>query len=918
MKRQLVCLGLSAFACQVLISCSRDRRTSNHQSRTSGLVTPGGAITGTADDLRTGWYPDQPRLSPAVVGGPTFGRLWRTALPLTAEDQVFAQPLVMGSTVLVATESNNLYALDSETGAIKAMRALGAPWRAADVGCADLRPNVGVTGTPVVDVATRTAYLFSKTYVNGTPSADPANTMWRAHAVDVDTLAERPNFPVRIDGAASNQPSLRFGPFYQLQRPALLLMNGVVYAGFGGHCDAGDFRGWVVGVGTDAAIKTLFVTEVADKGGAGIWHSGGGLVSDGPGRIFFTTGNTFHEADDTPQAAPSGHLGQSVVRLQVQADGSLRAADWFAPYNRSTLDVADTDFGLGGPVALPANVFGTPAHPRLLLAGGKAGILYVLDRDRLGGLGQGSGGGDAVVSAVNAAGGMWSRPAVWPGEGGHVYVLPNSQPLQVFRHGVSGDGRSLFTEVGRSETPFGYTSGSPIVTSDGTTAGTALVWLTFSSSTYGDALLRAYDAVPGAGGRLRLRFEERYGVHAKFAVPGVGDGRIYVGSADGHVLAYGAPIRMAMSGPALNYGQVVTGTSATRNAVFTANQELTVTALSISGDGFLPGPSTPPLPATLASGATLTVPVNFAPTTVRMYAASLDAQTTAGAASLSLEGRGEAAAALLVATPRMVSFGGLARGRTSTANAVLRNAGAQPLTWSSFTPPAAPFGASNLPAVGGSLAPGAEVTVSFSFAPTAVGMFSGSLAITSTGGEAAVFMSGSAGEPPLLSIAPLALDFGTIRPGATASRSFTLTNSGGSDLTITKSKPPGLGVFVARSPLDEGTVVGPGQGRAIMVSFAPSGAGTFRDQWQITGDDSSGPRLVNLVGMAALLADAGPADAGQVVDVGPGLSPGFRERALAPLVGPELGPITRRRLWPGFVGNRPPPSLTHQLPHTLP
>jgi hypothetical protein len=163
---------------------------------------------------------------------------------------------------------------------------------------------------------------------------------------------------VRIQGTASNDPGIRFGAFTQLQRPALLLMDGVVYAGFGGHCDAATFRGWVVGVGTDGQIKTLFTAEVYEKGGAGIWQSGGGLVSDGPGRIFFVTGNGFLDADNTPQAQPTGHLSQSVVRLQVQGDGSLRAMDFFAPYNRSTLDLADTDFGSGAPVALPPSTSG--------------------------------------------------------------------------------------------------------------------------------------------------------------------------------------------------------------------------------------------------------------------------------------------------------------------------------------------------------------------------------------------------------------------------------------------------------------------------------------------------------------------------------------------------------------------------------
>jgi hypothetical protein len=178
----------------------------------SALVTAAGAITGTADDNRTGWYPDQPRLDPAVVAGPTFGRLWKTALPLAPADQVFAQPLVMGGTVFVATEGNNIYALDGESGSIKASRALGPAWRAADIGCSDLKPYVGITGTPVIDTATRTAYFFSKRYLDDRPSPAPENTIWYAHAVDVDTLAERRTSRCASRGPPATIPASGSGP----------------------------------------------------------------------------------------------------------------------------------------------------------------------------------------------------------------------------------------------------------------------------------------------------------------------------------------------------------------------------------------------------------------------------------------------------------------------------------------------------------------------------------------------------------------------------------------------------------------------------------------------------------------------------------------------------------------------------------
>ena len=827
-----------------------------------GLVTPAGAITGTGDDLRTGWYPDQPKLHPGVVGGPTFGRLWKTTLPLTAEEQVFAQPLVLGTTVFVVTEANNIYALDGETGVIKASRALGGAWSPKDIACSDLTPTIGITGTPIIHVATRTAYFFSKRYLDGTPSPDPAKTGWFAHAVDVDTLAERPGFPVRIQGTADNDPTSAFNAFYQLQRPALLLMDGVVYAGFGGHCDAGDYRGWVVGLTLDGKIRGMFSTELGEETGGGIWQSGGGLVSDGPGRIYFVTGNSFYEAKDgsAPQAAPDGHLGQSAVRLQVQPDGTLRAADFFAPYNRETLDLADTDFGSGAPVGLPADAFATPEYPRLVLAGGKAGVLYLLDGDHLGGYRQGSGGADAVISMVNAAGPMYSRPALYP-PGKYVYVLSSVSPLQVYRYGLGGNGKPLLSEVGRSAAIFGYTSGSPIVTSDGAQPGTALVWVNYTSGTYGDGRLRAYEAVPDAAGTLPLRFEDAYGTQAKFSVPGVGNGRIYVGTADGAVLGYGAPIQSALSGARVEFGTLVVGSSLTKEVVLTAAQDLTVTAVSVAGADYAFAPPAPALPLALKAGETLKASVVFTPTVPAIRAGTVDVVSSAGSASVVLEGRGEEANALLTAAPKTISFEGLARGRTRTKNVVLSNAGAQPLTFQSLTAPAAPFAASNLPAVGATLAPGAQVTVTLTFAPTAVGNYSGSLVVGSSGGEVTVFLAGAGGEPPALAITPPNLDFGTVLVGESVTRSFNVTNTGGADLIINKSKAPGQGSFVARSPLDEGTVIAPGGTRSLMIVFVPKSAGPLADQWQITGDDDSGLHVVAFTGVGQVPAavDAGPA-----------------------------------------------------------
>jgi hypothetical protein len=128
------------------------------------LVTAGQAlgseITNSGDDLRTGWYPDEPSITPQLVSGGTFGRLWSTPV----EGQVYAQPLLDNGTLLVATEKNKVYGLDPTTGALQwsAPLSLGTPWNPNDIGCGDLMPSIGVTATPVIDPGTNIAYMTQR------------------------------------------------------------------------------------------------------------------------------------------------------------------------------------------------------------------------------------------------------------------------------------------------------------------------------------------------------------------------------------------------------------------------------------------------------------------------------------------------------------------------------------------------------------------------------------------------------------------------------------------------------------------------------------------------------------------------------------------------------------------------------------
>ena len=205
-----------------------------------------------------------------------------------------------------------------------------------------------MTGTPVYDPATGTVYLTSEEVPPGHPLDNPEFLM---HAINAQTGAERPGWPVPIQGSPSDDPGRPFTPFRELERPGMLLLDGSVYAAFASHCDTTPFAGYVAGVNTRTRALSLWTDVTGPSyGEAGIWQSGGGLMSDGPGRIFLSTGNGTSPPAG-PGSKPPGDLGDAVVQLSVQASGTLRAADFFSPANAPSLNVGDHDFGSGAPSA---------------------------------------------------------------------------------------------------------------------------------------------------------------------------------------------------------------------------------------------------------------------------------------------------------------------------------------------------------------------------------------------------------------------------------------------------------------------------------------------------------------------------------------------------------------------------------------
>ncbi len=819
-------------------------------------------ITNSSEDLRTGWYRSESAITPELVSGGTFGQEWSA----NVEGQVYAQPLLGEDTLLVATEHNRVYGLDPATGAKQWSTVLnGTPWNPGDISCADLTPEIGVTGTPVIDPATDVAYMTHKAYASGSSGA----VKYWLDAIEMANGHEKAGFPVELAGTAQNEPGKTFHAQTQLQRPGLLLLEGTVYAAFGSDCDADPFQGWVFGVTEGGTVKARWTTET-NNSGSGIWQSGAGLTSDGPRTFMFSTGNGSTPLAPTPGSEPPGTLGESVVRVRVQSNGELEATDFFAPYDAFTLASWDADFASGGVTGLPETWFGTASVPHLAVAVGKDGYVYLLNRDHLGGIGEGPGEGDKVVQRIGPNGGVWSRPGVWPGQGGWVYIptASNGQSaggsagsLDIYKYGVSGGGQPTLSLAGESADAFGFGSGAPVITSSGTTAGSALVWTEWMPNGTGEgAQLRAYDPVP-VGGHPSLRWSAPIGTATKFATPGVGAGRLYVGTRDGHVLGFGSPIKQPLSGAATEFPATTLGSSSERTLTLTANEEVEVDSLASSAPGeFEVRSPSPPLPAQLNTGQKLAVPIRFSPAGTGPRAATLTATTSTGAkVQFSLSGTGQTPTAKLEASPTVLSFGGTAVGSSVSGTATFTNVGASPLEVLDATGPAAPFHveAGALPAPKSKLGAGQSVTVPVSFEPSQVGSYGASIELHTTAGDASVQLTGAAATPGVLKITPEAVGFGGVAVGHEARRSFTVSNTGGVAITIFKSKPPVGGEFAATTALPEDTRIAPGETLTETVALTPTALGPASGTWLLNGEGSTIVHEVEFTGTGEAMP-AGP------------------------------------------------------------
>ncbi len=535
------------------------------------------------------------------------------------DGDVYAQPLFLSGVpiagrpldvVFVATEHDSVYAFDADGGKLLWQKTfLKEPdvttIKVNDVfGCGNISPEIGITGSPVIrvdatDLGKSTLYVVAKTREN---VGGQQVCYQRLHALDVVTGDERPKSPVEIgsqkiggdvmktvaisgSGTGSDKPNesnrpgdndrmgqVRFFPLEQNQRAGLLLANDTVYIGWASHCDTTPYHGWLIGY--DATTLQLSAVFNATPGGGrgGIWASGTAPAADAAGNIYFSTGNGTFDSELNGLSFPRrGNYGDSVVKLAVDrtstqsapnANGwGLRVVDYFTPFDQTQLGVPPEDFDLGsGGVILLDDQPGAVQH--LLVAAGKTGVIYVLNRDRMGKFNPGS---DTIpgraVQRIPAN--PWELTEI-----GDAYGMPAQFGSTLFMLGapvrrrdkrpIGGEGgmdslKGFSIAGGRLIVPpamqtlaqFRLHTHSPSISANGTSGG--IVWIIRFEGTDedGQAVLHAFDAANIAtelynseqaviDGRPR----DRAGPVVKFSVPTIAAGKVFVGC-KGQVAVYG-------------------------------------------------------------------------------------------------------------------------------------------------------------------------------------------------------------------------------------------------------------------------------------------------------------------------------------------------------------------------------------------
>ncbi len=276
------------------------------------------------------------------------------------DGQIYGEPLVAKSLVIVATENDTVYALSASTGAIVWHTHIATPVPSGDLPCGDISPTVGITSTPVIDPALGEVFVVADESTSGSGAAH--------HLVGLNLSTGAVVLDTAVDPSGSH-------PLYQLQRPGLALDDGQVIIGFGGNdgdCESpsAPYHGWLVAVPEGGGTMKTF--EVASNSGdsqGAIWQGGAAPVVDASGNIWVATGNSAFTASTDPYDDSDGVLELS---SSLSLEQSFAPSDWYADNG------GDRDLGSMAPALLTNG---------LVFQAGKSQTGYLLSQATLGGVG---------------------------------------------------------------------------------------------------------------------------------------------------------------------------------------------------------------------------------------------------------------------------------------------------------------------------------------------------------------------------------------------------------------------------------------------------------------------------------------------------------------------------------------------------
>ncbi len=540
---------------------------------------------------RTGQNNSETTLTTSNVKVGTFGKLfWRTV-----DGHIYTQPLyvpnltVQGKTrnvVYVATQHNSVYAFDADDPTVPAplwqvnlgtavpsqdICTISGDTNPGDCPYLDIPPEIGITSTPVIDSLAGLIYVVARTKNTSNNSYH-----FSLHALDLITGIEKLGGPAEITGhvtgggVASSGGIVTFDPIYHLQRPGLLLLNGVIYIAFSAVGDIGPYHGWLMGYDATSLQQVSILNMTPDGKDGGIWAAGFGIASDGLSNIFLATGNGNFDANVSGR-----DYGDSILRISTSS--GLTVADYFTPSNQATLFSSDLDLGSGGPMLLPGTTN--------LVNIGKDQLLRLVNTAPTK-MGHFNSGFDADVQQFTAAqSSYFGGPVYWnsPNNGPVVYLWGPKDPLKAFKY---TGGLFQTTPVSQSTVvnSSGFSNSAALsVSSNSGLVGSGILWsaASFSGTATGPGvpgILRAFDAT-NLGTELwdskQNAARDDAGTYAKFVPPTIANGKMYAGSFSGQLLVYGVN-PPAASG--IRYVQVASSTQTSSTASVSASYPSAQTA----------------------------------------------------------------------------------------------------------------------------------------------------------------------------------------------------------------------------------------------------------------------------------------------------------------------------------------------------